>query len=188
MTQISYNCHPVKEMKLCQPLQKPHRSCPYLSPLPHKSCHNLDFHRNHLFVCLYYFYHQSRIPRHFSLDLPIVKIPCVPKPPLIYNPSSHRPTSPAISFFPLQFLLKKLGHLSCRVSHSLRTGGAIRHLLQMGSVIPRLDQESGSIPLGRTHVVSYLFIFSIGRHMTTGCPSFCDISTLDTQHLDLLTH
>lgn len=55
MRQISYNHHPVKETELCQLLQKPSPSCPYLNPLPDKNHHNLDFHRNHFLVFLYIF-------------------------------------------------------------------------------------------------------------------------------------
>ena len=55
MKQISYNYHPVKEMELCQPFQKPFQPCPYLSPLPYKNHHNLDFHRNNFLAFLYIF-------------------------------------------------------------------------------------------------------------------------------------
>ena len=55
MKQISYNHHPVKEMEPCQPFQKPFQPCPYLSPLPYKNHHNLDFHRNNFLAFLYIF-------------------------------------------------------------------------------------------------------------------------------------
>lgn len=124
MKQISYNHHPVKEMELCQPLQKPSQPCPYLNPLPYKNHHNLDFHRNHFLVFLYIFITKAIEFLDTLVQVcQFLKTSCVH---VSFNPQPLTSLPHSIHLILLFFAIstEKARSLVLQASHSLHMGGA----------------------------------------------------------------
>lgn len=142
--------------------------------LHHKSHPHLGFQRNHFLVFPYIFITGTEFQnQNFSFDLPMLKCSRVPKSPLTYNSLSSRPclAPPIFLFITFHFiLLKKLGHLSWGLPPACTLVvpfNAPLYLLPMGNGIPRLDENQVQ-SLWAEHRLC-LTIFSIRRHMTTGC-------------------